>query len=182
MADLYETPFTVLVDSNESHPFAFNGIRGDASEGARPLLVKTRFECLGRYPDSLGDYGVAGLVGSVGVERKSMEDAWGTVLGWETPSEREKELAGRRQRLEKELENLAKIPFGCVVVEAPFHACLEQMPSWGTKPAGTNAKIFNRSVLAYTQDYRVPWVFCGTRRHAERFTLRYLWRAWRKLR
>lgn len=176
----YVVPFTVLVDSAESQPFTFTGIDGDADIDGRPLSIKTQWCSLGRHPHSLGDYSIEGYFGRVAVERKSMEDAWGTVLGWESQHQRDRDMPGRRERFEKELENLAGIEAAMVVVEASFDQCLREMPEWGTKPARTNAKIFLRSVLAYMQDYKVPWLFCDGRRLAEVVTFRYLQRFWRK--
>lgn len=176
----YTVPFTILIDSAESQPFTFQCLHGDADQQNRPLIVPTKFVSLGRYPDSQGDYSLAGCTGRVAVERKSMEDAWSTVLGWETDYQTERELPGRRQRFEKELENLAKLEAAMIVVEATFDDCLRLIPQWGTKPAKVNAKIFLRSVLAYMQDYKVPWLFCDGRRLAEVTAYRYLERFWRK--
>lgn len=176
----YSIPFTIAVDSAESQAFTFDGITGDADIQNRPLVISTCWQSLGRYPHSKGDYSIVGMTDRVAVERKAMEDAWGTVLGWETEFHVEKSLAGRRQRFEKELENLAKLEAAMVVVEATFDDCLRLCPQWGVKPARTNAKIFLRSVLAYMQDYRVPWLFCDGRRLAEVATFRFLERFWRK--
>lgn len=178
----YTVPFTILVDSAESQHFTFTGLLGDANskEDCRPLVVPTKWCSLGRYPNSLGDYTVEGMHGQVAVERKAMEDAWGTVLGWENQHQREKGVPGRRERFEKELANLASIDAAMVVVEASFEQCLREIPQWGAKAARTNAKIFLRSVLAYMQDYKVPWLFCDGRRLAEVSTFRFLQRFWRK--
>lgn len=180
MSKLTQSPFTVLVDSAESHPFTFQGIRADQRHGGQVIEIASRHESLGRHPHSLGDYSAEGLVGVAHIERKSMEDAWGTVLGWESPAERAKHKTGRRDRFKKELENLAKIPCGVVVVEATLGDCIRHCPSWGKKPRHENAKIFSRSVSAFMQDYKTPWVFCDSRRHAEIVTYRWLFRAWEK--
>lgn len=181
MSDLepYTVPFTILVDTAETNPFAFTGLRADADKLGRPLIVPTRWQCLGRHPNGLGDYSIDGFVGRVHVERKSLEDVHGTVLGWDTESDREKVALGRRQRFENELANLARIEAPLVVVEATIGECLQAMPEWGVKPKEMNAKIFFRSVLAYQQDYRVPWVFADGRRIAEAATFRFLERFWR---
>lgn len=173
-------PFAIYIDSAESAPFTFKGLQADAKDEYRPLVVPTQYRCLGRHPDSLGDYSAEGLLEFAHVERKSLEDVQGTVLGWETPAERERNKLGRRDRFEKELENLAKIPQGVVVVEAPLHTCIELMPSWGKKSRALNAKSFARSITSFQQRFKVPWVFCGSRRHAEIETFRWLRRAWIK--
>lgn len=176
----FVVPFVILVDTAESQPFTFDGLRADANKDSRPLVVRTRWQLLGRYPHSLGDYSIDGLEGRVHVERKSLEDAQGTVLGWDSEYDRRNELPGRRERFEKELDNLSKVDAAMVVVEATLGDCLRYMPGWGKKSAALNAKIFMRSVLAYQQDYRVPWCFCDGRRLAEIATFRFLERFWRK--
>ncbi len=173
-------PFTVLIDTAESQPFAFKGYRGDAKHNGRELVVPTRLCALGRYPNSLGDYSIDGMFGQVAIERKSLEDCQSTVLGWESDYEAKKGLAGRRERFEQELANLAACRWPAVIVEASLHDCLAMMPEYGQKSKETNAKIFFRSYLAYCQDYRVPWIFAGSRQMAEVAALRFLTRAWRK--
>jgi len=176
----YKLAWTIVVDSAESQPFTFQNLHADADQQNRPLIVPTAWQSLGRHPHSKGDYSILGMTDRVGVERKSMDDAWGTVLGWESDYQTQRELPGRRQRFEKELENLAKLEASMVVVEATFNDCLRLIPQWGKKDTKTNAKIFLRSVLAYMQDYKVPWLFCDGRRLAEVATFRFLERFWRK--
>jgi hypothetical protein len=163
-------PFTIIIDSAEGCPFSFGGIRTDASQGGGELIVSTKFGCLGRYPHSTGDYSIEGYVGRVGIERKSLEDAQSTVLGW----------GERRKRFEQELSNLAKLESAVVVIEASFEDCIQQMVSWGTKTIEQNRKAFVRSVIAFNQDYGVKWHFAGSRRTAEVFTFRWLDRFYRK--
>ena len=168
-------PFTVIVDSAEQSAFTFQGLKTDASDpqgGNRPLIVPTEVRCLGRHPDSLGDYSVFGGEGRCHIERKSMQDAQSTILGWD----------GRRERFECELANLAAIECGLVIVECSFTEMLRLAPEYGRKTAAQNAKILSRSVLAYTQDYKVPWLFCDSRRSAEIHAFRWLERWWKKQR
>jgi hypothetical protein len=165
-------PFTVLVDSAEQEPFRFTGIRGDAKHAGRPVVVHVETANLGRHPDSLGDYSLDFGIGRCHVERKSMEDAQGTILGWGE--------GGRRERFESELANLAKIEAGCVVVECSFADLVRLAPCYGRVSAATNAKTLYRSVLAFQQDYRTPWLFCDSRRMAELTTFRWLERWHRK--
>jgi hypothetical protein len=174
MEEPYRVPFTILVDTNESQPFTFDGLIGDADVKYAPLAIHTEWRCLGRYPHSKGDYTIEGFEDRIAIERKAMDDAWGTVLGWETDHQRAHDQPGRRDRFEKELENLAKLDAAIVIVEASFADCLNEMPQFGVKDAKTNAKIFLRSVMAYQQDYRVPWFFCDSRRLAEVIAFRYL--------
>lgn len=181
MSQFIECPFTVLVDTAEGQPFTFQGIRCDADKYNLPIVVNRRFSSLGRHPDSLGDYSIDGLVGRVGVERKSMEDVWGTVLGWETSRQRDRDLPSRRDRFERELQNLAGIEAGIVVVEATLEQCLDLMPEWGVKPASENKKIFFRSIVSFNQRFKVNWVWCSSRRSAEVYAFRWMERYWKKL-
>jgi hypothetical protein len=177
-----ETPFVILVDSNEGHPFQFKGINADADKEYRPVKVRTAVANLGRFPNSFGDYTIDGLRGLVAVERKSMEDIQSTILGWEDDYQKENNLHGRRARFESELDNFnAYMKFSAVIVEATLGNCLREMPEYGVKTAEQNKKTFWRSYLSYTQRFpRVQWIFCDTRRMAEIMCFDYLSRVWRK--
>jgi len=170
------SPFTILVDSAESQPFTFDGINSDAKDGFRPIAVSCKWTSLGRSPHGRGDYSIEGYSYHVGIERKSQEDLWGTLLGWEDNPER----TGRRDRFKGELANLEKLDCSLVVVEASLGRCIEEVPEWGVKTAKTNRKILNRTIISFMQDYRVPWLFCDSRRLAEVETYRWLARFWRK--
>lgn len=163
-------PFTILIDSAEQSPWTFQGLRSDADRDNRPLDVPTRWQCLGRFPQSNGDYSLDGYIGRVGIERKSMDDAHGTILGWD----------GRRERFEQELRNLQAMEAAAVIVECSFSDLLNHAPDRGKKTKAQNAKSIHRSVLAFTQDYRVPWLFCDGRRMAEVTAFRFLERFHRK--
>lgn len=146
----------ILVDTREQHPFTFDGYD-----------VEKRFHCLG---NNRGDYSIHGFQGRISIERKSMEDAQGTILGW----------GARRENFLKELEFLSTIEFGSVVVESSFEAMLAESPEWGEKTAEENRKIMFRQVLAWQQDFKVPWIFCDSRRLAETTTFRLLQRFFEK--
>ena len=104
------------------------------------------------------------------IERKSLDDAHGAFLGW----------GRRRERFELELENLASFDCAAVVVECSFATLISGAPSRGKKTRGENAKILHRQILAWQQDYRVPWHFCDDRRLAEITAFRILERFWKK--
>lgn len=159
------TPFTVLIDAQEKQPFTFKGMLADGTDA--PLIVQTEWKSLG---ESWGDYSLAGYEGRCHVERKSADDAAGTILGW----------GDRRERFERELERLAGIDCAAVVVECTLATLLGQVPARGKKSIDENRKILFRQVLAWLQDYRVPWLFCDSRRMAEVATFRILDRYWRK--
>lgn len=174
-------PFTVLIDTREQTPWGFRGLRADADKDCRPLAIKTEFKCLG---DGLGDYAIKELEGQIAIERKSMADGHGTILGWaprgDSNSEDREEDRGRRERFKEELANLAKMEFAAVVVEASFGQFVKQAPEWGVKTAAENAKQLFRCVLSWQQRYRgVHWVFCDSRADAEVTAFRILERFWR---
>lgn len=165
-------PFTILIDSAEQQPFTFQGLKTDATAGNKPLIVPTEWKALGRHPDSLGDYSLVGGVGRCHIERKSMSDAQSTILGWD----------GRRERFERELALLSEIECGVIIVECSFSDLVANAPQYGKRTAQQNAKALARSVVAFMQDYRVPWLFCDGRRMAEIQAFRWLERWWRKQR
>lgn len=182
----YVVPFTVLIDTGEGAPWTFRNLMGDVQEkgwprygnkGPRPLVVHTKYQALGRHPNSYGDYSIEGHQGKVCIERKSLEDIQGTILGWETESQ-----TGRRIRFEKELENLNKDDlFSIVIVEAEFDEVLSQMPSHGVKSVAENRLIFERSVLSYQQRFhRVQWAWRAGVRQAEIYAFRWMARYYRK--
>lgn len=175
----YLCPFRVVVDTAEEQPFTFQGLTADADHDHRPLIVETVRRCLGRHPDSRGDYsleegdeGWTGI-GSCHVERKSMEDCQGTILGFGD---------GRRARFESELKNLQCVAddggASLVVVECDWCELLNSAPAFGVRTAQQNAKTLARSVLRMIRKYRVPWMFAGSRRMAEIVTFRFLEQFW----
>jgi hypothetical protein len=99
-----------------------------------------------------------------------MADAHSTILGWAKKGED----GGRRERFEKELAALSDIEAGLVVVECSFTQLIAQAPQYGRRSAALNAKTLHSSVLAYMQDYSVPWCFADDRRMAEKTAFHWL--------
>jgi uncharacterized membrane protein len=169
-----------VIDTAEQQPFAFTDLRSDSARGNRQLVVETIRRAIGRHPFGYGDYslessdGKCSFVGWCNVERKSREDCQTTILGFGD---------GHRERFEQELANLSSLIVGggvaMVVVECSFETLLQSAPQFGRKTAAQNAKTLLRSVIAYQQDYRVPWLFAGSRRMAEIVTFRFLERYWK---
>lgn len=158
-------PFTVIVDSQEKYPYEFAGFLTD--DGSRPIIVTQEVRSLGA---SHGDYSMIGFEGECHVERKSIEDARSTILGW----------GDRRERFESTLEFLSQVWMSAVVVEAPFHELIASAESRGKKSAKENQRILFRQVIAWQIDYQVPWVFCQDRRMAELATFRIMRRCFAK--
>lgn len=174
------TPFTILIDTAEQHPFSFAGMKADAAKGGQEMVPRIERRCLGRHPESLGDYSLDDCVGRCHVERKSIEDCQGTILGFA----KEGDGFSRRERFERELSNLSKVidagGVAMVVVEGEFVDVVSTVRETPNRTAAENAKTLMRSILAYLTDYRVPWAFLPDRRTAEIVTFRVLERFWRK--
>jgi hypothetical protein len=144
-------PFTIIIDVQEKQPFTFAGITGDAVEDFRPLIVPTMIASLG---PTHGDYAIHGYEGRCHVERKGVGDAIGTFLAH----------GERRDRWIATLEFLAGIESAAVVIEDSFAKCMGEIQSRGKRSVGELRKTFHRQVLAWHQDYRVPFVFCDKSR------------------
>lgn len=171
-------PYRIIVDTAEQHAYTFDGLCSDADQQNRPLEIETVRRSLGRHPNGFGDYSIEGHEGQfgfgVGIERKSMEDLHSTLLGFGD---------GHRERFEQELSNLSQCTAALVVVECDYAEMILSAPTHGKRSPEenqrTNAKQLARSVLAMMQDFRVPWLFAGSRRMAEVATFRFLDRYWR---
>lgn len=181
------SPFEILIDLAEKAPYSFEGIR------ARSFVLKdqpiyapqTRRQFLGV---GCGDYSLAGFEGRVGIERKSMKDFQGTLLGWR----HEVETGGsgswtvdvdRRARFKRELKTLAGFECKAVVVEATMGECVFSAPEWGKRTAAENSKYIHSTYLAWIVEFPgVPWIFCNDRRHAEVVTFRLLESYWARAR
>lgn len=170
-------PYTILIDAQEKHPWTFQGICADADQGYRPIQVATEVASLGK---GRGDYTIRDdksevpLQQKISLERKSLDDFHGTLLGWND---------NRRARFERELETLSEYEFAAVIVEASLIDCLMTAPEWGKKTAADNAKILHRTVLSWQRRYPVHWIFCNSRREAEITAFRHLdgfWKDWRE--
>jgi len=170
------TPFTVLIDSQEQQPWGFTGIRADVVDRLEIFHVPTEWKNLGvRHPSGIyeprGDYSIKDFEGRVHIERKSVVDLQSTVLGWD----------GRRDRFKNELSVFAGMQYTIVIVEGTLGQCIATCKQYGKKSADDNKKILNRSIIAFMQDYKVPWLFCDSRRLAEIEAFRFLLRAHEKL-
>jgi len=174
-------PFTIAVDTGEQHPFTFRGLHADANQQYRPLEIRTAQRCLGRHPDSFGDYAIDEMIDRsmgfkngiprIAIERKSMEDLHSTLLGF---------ADGHRDRFESELSNLAKIESAMVVVECEFSEAIANAPVTTKRTSMQNGKVIARSILSLMQRHRVQWIFAGSRRMAEIATFRWLEKFWRE--
>ncbi len=146
-------PFVILVDGREKAPYHFDGITADADIDHRLVVIKTRWARL-----RTGDYTIEGFEDRIAIERKSLEDLFGT-------------LGQGRDRFRAELERLNGMDAAAVVVEAGWSEILEDPPAWSKLPPKT---VF-RSIISWQQRFpRVHWWMMPDRRLAEITTFRIL--------
>lgn len=144
---------TILIDSREQQPYAFVGLRADQRQGGGPLVIETRTAYL-----ETGDYSLEGYTDRVAVERKSLNDLFGTI-------------GQARDRFERELARLNEMDVALVVFEADWLTVFQEPPKFSK----LEPKIVFRSVLAWVQRYpRVHWFPAPDRAFAEATTFRFL--------
>ncbi len=153
-------PFVVAIDTREQAPYHFQNFDADSNKKYRPLIVRSKMQTL-----KTGDYSIIGLEDVITVERKSLDDAYGT-------------FGSGRQRFERELERMADMisngGFAAVVIEASWSKIISRPP----ERSKLKPKTIYRSVLAWQQRYGVHFWDCPTRAFAERTTFRILDRFW----
>jgi ERCC4-type nuclease len=144
-------PATVLIDSREQRAFTFRGISADVGQGGGNWSVPTEVVKL-----DAGDYSLDGYATAIACERKSHSDLLHTI-------------GQERDRFQRELERLNAMQVAYVVVEADWHAVLNDPPPYSS----LSAKTVFRSVIAWQQRFtRVHWWFVNNRDWAEVTTLR----------
>ena len=82
----------ILIDSREQVPFTFHGYEADPEVAPLPV----------------GDYSIRGFEDQVSIERKSLDDLVGCLMGKD------------RERFERELARARHYDLFCVVIEAPL--------------------------------------------------------------
>ena len=163
---VYANPFTVIVDTRESAPFGFSGLHTDSRHQYRPIVVPIRRVCL-----HTGDYSIVGFEKQVVVERKSLQDLFGSLAG---------KNGERRERFQREHERMQEIVmwggFAHVVIEASRDDVRNNPPEYGARPQA----VLSTSVK-WPRRYGVAWHWAGSRAEAERLTFELLSDAWRVL-
>ena len=145
-------PFTIIIDTREQLPYTFDGM-----ECVVPTITKGL---------TSGDYSVAGMTDAVAVERKSLEDLYGSVT-W------------GRERFEREIERLNSFKSAFVVIEATWPEIMDpasHRPGWENR---TDPQSVEGTITAWSIRYnRVHWWACGGRRDAELRTFSILKKFW----
>jgi len=134
--------FQIVVDSREQRPFLFSG------------AVRRKLDA--------GDYSVVGLEDKVAVERKTLQDLFGTV-------------GGGRARFERELLRLAEYEYAAIVIEADLHEIAAGPPPHSRM----SPKSVIASLIAWSMRHDVHVWFASDRAHAQALTYRILERFWR---
>lgn len=140
-----ECPFVVVIDSNEGAPYDFKTMRDDKG---RPLIVKTIKNPM--WTKGLADYSILGHENHIQVERKSLEDLFGT-------------LGGRRDKFEEEIYRLnQRCDYAAVVVEGNLNA----IRTWTGHGPHVNSVIGTMRNWQFRYP-RVHWKLCSSRSAAE---------------
>lgn len=146
-----QCPFTIEVDTREQAPFRFLNIDPWS-------IIPLDHTCL-----ETGDYTAKGFRKRITIERKSISDFLGSIT------------AGR-ERFEREFERMSKMEYAAVVVEGDLSEVLQY--------ANESTKILPKSIVGtidcWRIRYRVEFIFCESRRHAERQTFGLLYQFWRE--
>lgn len=176
------TPFIILIDQAEKSPWGFTGLRSRSyiDKEMREYQPRTERRFLGI---GMGDYSIEGYQGRIALERKSMVDFQGTLLGWRHESETREGWTmdvDRRARFKRELGQLAAMECKAVVIEANLDKCLSEAPEWGKRSAAENAKYLFATLLSWQQEYPVQWIFCEDRRFAEITAFRIIEQFWHR--
>ena len=131
----------ILVDTREQAPFAFDKYECETVQGTLPT----------------GDYSLAGLKDRVAVERKSLDDLIGCLMG------------ASRERFERELARAAGLDRFAVVVEAGL-----QDMAQGRYRSKMQPHAALQSVLAFQARYGTAFLWAGNRQGAEYVTFHFL--------
>lgn len=139
-----QPPFTLVVDTREQRPFGFEGF------------------AVQRGTLKAGDYSLLGYEHLVAVERKSLDDCWGS-------------MSTGRARFSRCVERLAKLDRAAIVVECSLSELAVQHPRiQRTTPASVVGGL-----ISWAAQHSLPVFFADNRVYAERVTLRFLASWWK---
>jgi len=131
----------IVIDTREQAPFNFGKFECEVVTGTL----------------ATGDYSLAGLKDRVAVERKSLDDLLGCLVG------------DGRERFERELARAAGLDCFAVVLEASMQDMAEGRYRSRMKP---HAAL--QSVLAFQVRHGCAFLWCGNRTGAEYATYHFL--------
>lgn len=142
-----EKDFTVIIDNREQRPWFFDKINNDNFPNLKFVngTLKT------------GDYSLLGFSdpkkhkNTITVERKSLEDLYGTV-------------GSGRERFEKELIRMQEFTKKVIIIEADLATIIKNPPDYSQIPP----KAVFRSLIAFSMRYNVQVWPCTNRSMAEK--------------
>jgi len=150
-------PFTIRIDDRERRGgYTFEGLHADADKQHRPLVVPTA-EC--RLVT--GDYTLAGAEDRIAIERKTLNDLYGT-------------LGQGRDQFRAEHERMAELEFAAVVIEASLATAIARPPA----ESRLRPICVYRTFISWSLRYGVHWWFAGSRRGGEKTTFHVLRKFW----
>ena len=138
------SPFAVVVDTREQHPFAFQGITG--ARGRELEIVTCRAGL------KTGDYSIKGYENRVSVERKCLND----IIGC---------LTVGRERFERELARSRELDYFALMIEATVKDIIH-----GNYWSKMLPKSAINSLLAFSIRYQLPIFFAGNRGYGNKLT------------
>jgi DNA excision repair protein ERCC-4 len=127
----------ILIDTREQQPFTFTGYDVDPEPATLPV----------------GDYSLPGFEDRAAVERKSLGDLIGCLMGKD------------RERFERELARGRHYDLFMVVVELSLADV-----SQGRYRSDMKPQAALQSIITFQVRYRVPFVWAGNRKGAEYIT------------
>lgn len=134
-------PLHIIADTREGLPYSFSGYAAIVERGTLES----------------GDYSILGFEDRISIERKTIDDLIGCLMG------------DNRERFERELGRLRAYDFAAVVCE-----CTLDDLRRGRYRSDMNPKSAIQSVIAFMARYRLPFVFATDRAGGEMVTFSLL--------
>ena len=131
----------ILIDTREQEPYTFTGYEAATEPATLPV----------------GDYSLPGFQDRAAVERKSLNDLIGCLMGKD------------RERFERELARGRHYDLFMVVVEASLADV-----SQGRYRSDMKPQAALQSIITFQVRYRIPFVWAGNRAGAEYMTYSFL--------
>ena len=124
----------LIIDTREQSPYTFKKYDVEPSRGTLPT----------------GDYSLPGFEDRAALERKSLDDLVGCLMG------------GNRERFERELARAAHYDLFAVVVEASLDDV-----SKGRYQSKMTSHAALQSIVTFQVRYRIPFIWAGNRSGGE---------------
>ena len=149
--DLVAPPdgFRIVVDTREQTPL-FSPSPGPGMPGDGYAVRDTL---------TTGDYSLLGHEARITIERKSLQDLYGSC-------------SSGRERFQREFERLAEFPTAILLIEATYRAVIEPDP--GEIRSLMNPWSVEGTVIHWCQEYGVIPLFAGSHAMARRLCSRWL--------